>query len=72
MRELDEIYLDFYCSPSGNEGTISDRVAAAMADLGWHGLGHGSELRLVDFRTGTRKVWRDGAWVDEERDADDG
>jgi len=66
VRELGECYLDFYCSASGGEGTISTRVAAAMAELGWHGIAHGSELRLVDFRTGESKVWWDGEWVEPD------
>ncbi len=28
----------------------------------------GSELRLIDFRTGWSKVWRDGEWVDPDDD----
>jgi hypothetical protein len=39
LRELGECYLDFYCSPTQAEGTISERVATAMAGLGWHGTG---------------------------------
>lgn len=66
LRALGECYLDFYCSPKQAEGTISERVATALAELGWHGTGHGSELRLVDFRTGVSKVWRDGEWVDPD------
>jgi hypothetical protein len=42
IRGRGEDYLDFYCSPSGAEGTISERVSDAMAALGWHGAGHGS------------------------------
>ncbi|MGO9751500.1 MAG: hypothetical protein ACLP8S_00950 [Solirubrobacteraceae bacterium] len=68
LRELGECYLDFYCSPTQAEGTISERVATALAELGWHGTGHGCELRLIDFRTGESKVWRDGEWVDPDDD----
>jgi hypothetical protein len=68
LRELGECYLDFYCSPTQAEGTISERVAAALAELGWHGAGHGSELRLIDFRAGGSKVWQDGEWVDPDDD----
>jgi len=64
LRGRDEGYLDFYCSPSGAEGTISGRVGAAMAVLGWHGSGHGAPLRLIDFRTGESNVFIDGDWVD--------
>jgi hypothetical protein len=49
LRELGECYLDFYCPPTQAEGTISERVATAMAGLGWHGTGYGSELRPIDF-----------------------
>jgi hypothetical protein len=35
LRGCGENYLDFYCS--GGEGEITDRVAAAMAALGWRG-----------------------------------
>jgi hypothetical protein len=66
LRELGECYLDFYCSPSGAEGSISERVAVAMDELGWHGTGHGVQLRLIDFRTGEHKVWVDGEWADDE------
>jgi hypothetical protein len=68
LRELRECYLDFYCSPTQAEGTISDRVATALAELGWHGTGHGRGRRLMDFGTGERKVWRDGEWVDADDD----
>jgi hypothetical protein len=56
-RELSESYLDFYCSASGAEGTISERVATAMAELGWNGIGHGQQLYLIDFNANTNKVW---------------
>ena len=64
LRDRGEAYLDFYCSPSGAEGTISARVAEAMAALGWHGTGHGAHLRLIDFSTGESKVFIDGEWQD--------
>ena len=51
LRGQGECYLDFYCSPSGAEETISERVAEALVALGWHGTGHGAPLRLIDFRT---------------------
>jgi hypothetical protein len=68
LRELGECYLDFYCSPMQAEGTISERVATALTELGWHGTGHGRELRLIDFHTGESKVWRDSEWVDPDDD----
>jgi hypothetical protein len=64
LRGRGEGYLDFYCSRSGAEGTISERVGAAMAVLGWRGIGHGAPLRLIDFRTGESKVLVDGDWID--------
>ncbi|MEV4421565.1 hypothetical protein AB0L40_16505 [Patulibacter sp. NPDC049589] len=67
LRDVGEDYLDFYCSPSGAEGTISDRVADAMRALGWHGTGHGAPLRLIDVTTGTSTVLIDGEWaVDDD------
>lgn len=66
LRELGECYLDFYCSASQAEGTISDRVTHALAELGWHGTGHGTRLWLINPRTGERKFWRDGEWVDPD------
>jgi hypothetical protein len=51
LRDRDEDYLAFYCSSSGAEGTISDRVAEAMAALGWHGTGHGAHLNCARGRT---------------------
>jgi hypothetical protein len=58
--------LDFYCS--GGEGEITDRVAQAMAALGWRGVGHGAPLRRVDFSSGTVEVLsEDGEWVVERR-----
>jgi hypothetical protein len=66
LRGKGEGYLDFYCSPSGAEGTISERVGAAMAALGWHGTGHGAPLRRIDFATGESKVFVDGDWIDAD------
>jgi hypothetical protein len=66
LRELGECYLDFYCSASGGEGTVTERVEVAMADLGWHGTAHGRQLWRIDYRTGERKVWIDGDWVDPD------
>ena len=62
LRGRGEHYLDFYLS--GCEGTISDRIADAMAGLGWHGVGHGKRLYKVDLRTGeTHVLDDDGQWV---------
>lgn len=66
LRELGECYLNFYCSASGGEGTISEWVALALGELGWHGTGHGRQLWLIDYRTGERKVWADDEWVDPD------
>lgn len=64
LRGRGECYLDFYCS--GGEGEITDRVADAMAALGWHGEGHGRALRTIDFRTGRVEVLGDdGTWTVE-------
>ena len=64
LRGRGEDYLDFYCA--GGEGEITDRVADALAHLGWHGVGHGASLRLIDFSTGEVKVLGDdGEWVTE-------
>jgi hypothetical protein len=62
LRGRSESYLDFYCG--GGEGEIIERVAAAMAALGWRGIGHGAPLRMVDVATGESKVFIDGEWVD--------
>lgn len=70
LRGHGETYLDFYCSSGGAEGTISQRVASAMAELGWHGTGHGRHLYLIDFRTGESKVWVDGEWIDADESGD--
>jgi hypothetical protein len=64
LRGRGEDYLDFYCA--GGEGEITDRVADALAHLGWHGVGHGASLRRIDFSTGEVKVLgADGEWVTE-------
>ena len=64
LRGRGEDYLDFYCS--GGEGEISVRVADAMAELGWHGIGHGAPLRKIDLRTGASQVLgEDGEWIVE-------
>ena len=64
LRGRGEEYLDFYCS--GGEGKISGRVADAMAELGWHGIGHGAALRKVDLRTGeSRVLGQDGEQIVE-------
>jgi hypothetical protein len=50
LRGRGEDYMDFYCSGISThaEGTISERVAEAMADLGWTGTAYGSdELHLI-------------------------
>jgi hypothetical protein len=61
LRRRGEDYLDFFCS--GGEGEITTRVAEAMAQLGWRGIGHGARLRTVDFATGKVEVLRDdGEW----------
>jgi hypothetical protein len=62
-------YIDFYCTRACEEGTISDRVAAAMAELGWTGQGHGSKAIDALEPTGNRSVWVNGDWmnVDEAR-----
>jgi hypothetical protein len=67
LRGCGEDYLDFYCS--GGEGEITERVATAMAELGWRGVGHGVRLRKIDFRTGRSEVLGDdGEWVVEPLD----
>lgn len=68
VRARGEDYLDFYCSPTGAEGTISERVGAAMAVLGWQGTGHGAPLRLIDFRTGESSIFVAGGWIDVVED----
>jgi hypothetical protein len=67
LRGCGEFYLDFYCF--GGEGQISDRVADAMAELGWHGVGHGAQLRKFNPRTAESWVLSaDGEWVADEPD----
>ena len=67
LRGHGEDYMDFYCS--GGEGEITGRVAAAMAALGWRGVGHGRQLRKIDFATGAVEVLGDdGHWIVEGTD----
>lgn len=66
LRDRGEDYLDFYCTRACEEGTISDRVASAMAELGWTGQGHGSKVIYALAPTGERTVWINGDWVDVE------
>jgi hypothetical protein len=62
LRGRGEDYLDFY--GSGGEGEITDRVAEAMADLGWRGVSHGKRLHKVDVTTGSVEVLGDDRqWV---------
>ena len=64
LRGLGEDYMGFYWS--GGEGEITDRVAEAMAALGWRGVGHGRRLHKVDVTTGTvEDLGDDGQWVGE-------
>ena len=64
LRDLGEDSFDFYCTRACEEGTISDRVAAAMAELGWTGQGHGSRVIYALEPTGEQTVWVNGDWVD--------
>lgn len=67
LRGRGEDYLDFYCTRACEEGTISDRVAAAMAELGWSGQGHGGRaIYSLDPSTGEQTVWVNGDWGDVE------
>ena len=66
LRDRGEDYFDFYCTRACEEGTISDRVASAMAELGWTGQGHGSKVIYALAPTGERTVWINGDWVDAE------
>lgn len=62
LRGRGEDYLDYYCSgiPTRSEGTISERIAAAMAELGWTGTAHGSdELYTYDFQNGRTEALGD-------------
>lgn len=70
LRGRGEEYVDFYCS--GGEGAITNRVAEAMAAIGWHGVGHGVRLRAFDPISGEVDVLSDdGQWVVERRGADE-
>lgn len=61
--------MDLYCS--GGEGEITERVAEAMARIGWRGIGHGVRLRVIDPVSGKVEVLGDdGEWVVERRGAD--
>jgi hypothetical protein len=66
LRGRGEDYIDFYCTRACEEGTISDRVAAAMAELGWTGTGHGSKALYTLEPTGEQTVWVDGDWISVE------
>ena len=66
LRGRGEDYFDFYCMCACEEGTISDRVAAAMAELGWTGQGHGSKAIYALEPSGKQTVWVDGDWMDVE------
>ena len=66
LRGRGEDYIDFYCTRACEEGTISDRVAAAMAELGWTGTGHGSKAVYALEPSGEQTVWVDGDWVSVE------
>lgn len=63
LRGRGEDYIDFYCTRACEEGTISDRVAAAMAELGWTGQGHGSKVIYAVEPTGEQRVWVNGDWI---------
>jgi hypothetical protein len=69
LRGRGEDYIDFYCTRACEEGTISDRVAVAMAELGWTGQGHGSKAIYALEPTGEQTVRVNGDWmnVDEAR-----
>src|SRR3954466_13294326 len=54
LRGRGEDYLDFY--GSGGEGEITTRVAGAMAELGWRGVGHGKRLHKLNPTTGSVEV----------------
>jgi len=70
LRGRRECYLDYYAS--GGEGEITDRVAQAMAAIGWRGVGHGRRLRKVDFVSGKVEVLSDdGDWVVERQGDED-
>ena len=53
------------------EGEITDRVAEAMAALGWRGVGLGRRLHKVDFTARTvEDLGDDGHWVAEPPGSD--
>ncbi len=66
LRGRGEDYIDFYCTRACEEGTISDRVASAMAELGWSGQGHGSKAVYALEPSGEQTVWVNGDWVSVE------
>jgi hypothetical protein len=67
LRGCGEDYIDFYCTDACEEGTISDRVASAMVELGWSGHGHGSKsLYALDPKTGEQTIWVEGEWANVE------
>ena len=69
LRGRGEGYLDFYCS--GGEGEITDRVAEAMAVLGWRGVGHGARLLVIDPVSGeVEALGDDGRWIVDRPGAD--
>lgn len=70
VRGRGERYIDFYYSATHAEGTISARVAAAMAKLGWTGQGQGSQaVYSLDSSASEQTVWVSGDWmnVDDAR-----
>jgi hypothetical protein len=68
LRGRGEDYMDFYCTRACEEGTVSDRVASAMAELGWSGQGHGSKtVYSLDPSTGEQTVWVNGDWADVDQ-----
>ncbi len=66
LRGRGEDYFDFYCTRACEEGMVSDRVAAAMAELGWTGEGHRSKAIYAFEPAGRQTVWVNGDWVDVE------
>lgn len=66
LRGRGEDYIDFYCTRACEEGTISDRVASAMAELGWTGQGHGSQAIYALEQTGAQTVWVNGDRINVE------
>lgn len=63
LRGFGEQYYDFYCTRACEEGTISERVAAAMAELGWSGVGRGNRAVYSVGPDGEKTVWVNGDWV---------